>query len=554
MTLADLCTRLLPPEEHLQFETLIMEDHQLSLLAAMTASKAVCPDCHELCHRIHSHYPRTLADLPWAAMPVCLVLNVRRFFCDSPLCGRQTFTERLPIVAPHYARTTTRLSHAQATTGLALGGSAGARQLARQAMPGSRSTVLRRVRRLPTPEFPPPEVVGIDDWAWRKGHRYGTIVIDLERHCPIDVLEDRLADTVAAWFKKHPGVTTVARDRSDTYASGIRQGAPAAVQVADRFHLFQNLEEILEEVFSAHHQDLETLNDLQSRELIKREDGSQAVPVPPSPQSPSAKAKAEQRRARRLARYEQVWDLHRQGWSVAAIVKEVGVSQGTVYNYLRKPTFSEYQKPNRRHRSVLSPYTDYILERWNSGCLDTRHLFEEIQRQGYPGSYATVARYTQRLTQAQGLRPRQRRPRGSLPEVAKPKTKPLTAPGAAWLVLRREDKREEEEKKQLGQLQKQHQELAEAIDLAQDFTQMTRQRQGERLTAWLERAAASCLRPFQRMAKSLWEDYEAVKAGLTLRWSNGPVESQINRLKMIKRQMFGRANIDLLKLRVIYRM
>ncbi len=214
MTLDDLCTHLLPPDDHLHFETLILEDGHLTLVAAMTAAKAICPDCYQPCHRIHSGYSRTLADLPWALMPVELLLHVRRFFCDTPVCERTTFTERVPAVAPLYARTTTRLRHSHASTGLALGGSAGARQLARQSMPSSRSTVLRRVRRLPAPAYPPPHVVGIDDWAWRKGHRYGTIVVDLERGCPIDVLEDRLADTVAAWLKAHPEVTVVARERS----------------------------------------------------------------------------------------------------------------------------------------------------------------------------------------------------------------------------------------------------------------------------------------------------------------------------------------------------
>ena len=216
MTLDDLCARLLPPDDHVHFETLILEDHHLTLVAAMTAPKAVCPDCHQPSQRRHSGYPRTLADLPWALMPVALVLHVRRFFCDTAGCGRLTFTERLPTVAPLYARTTTRLRHSQASTGLALGGAAGARQLARQALPGSRNTVLRRVRSLSTPAYPPPHVVGIDDWAWRKGHRYGTIVVDLERGCPIDVLEDRLADTVAAWFKAHPEVNVVARDRAES--------------------------------------------------------------------------------------------------------------------------------------------------------------------------------------------------------------------------------------------------------------------------------------------------------------------------------------------------
>src|SRR6266516_2557354 len=156
-----------------------------------------------------------------------------------------------------------------------------------ESLPGSRNTVLRRVRSLSTPAYPPPHVVGIDDWAWRKGHRYGTIVVDLERGCPIDVLEDRLADTVAAWFKAHPEVNVVARDRSESYASGIRQGAPEAVQVADRFHLIQNVAAALEEVFSAHHKDLDALNEAQRQALVKRADGSVAVPVPPPPRPPT---------------------------------------------------------------------------------------------------------------------------------------------------------------------------------------------------------------------------------------------------------------------------
>ena len=175
-------------------------------------------------------------------------------------------------------------------------------------MPGSRSTVLRRVRNLPTPASPPPPIVGIDDWAWRKGHRYGTIVVDLERGGPIDVLEDRLADTVADWLKAHPEVQVVARDRAGAYASGMRQGAPAAVQVADRFHLIHNLADALEAVCSAHHQDVAALNEAQSQELVERDDGSVAVPVPPPSRPPSAQERAVHSRARRRALYDKVWE------------------------------------------------------------------------------------------------------------------------------------------------------------------------------------------------------------------------------------------------------
>jgi transposase len=552
MTLDELCTRLLPPDEHLHFETLILEDCHITLVATMTAPKAVCPDCYQPAHRIHSGYPRTLADLPWALMPVELRLHVRRFFCDTPVCERTTFTERLPIVAPRYARTTTRLSHSQASTGLALGGSAGARQLARQSMPGSRSTVLRRVRSLPTPGYPPPHVVGIDDWAWRKGHRYGTLVVDLERGCPIDVLEDRLADTVADWLKAHPEVEVVARDRSGAYKSGIDDGAPDAVQVADRFHLLDNLAEVLEAVFSAHHQDLEALNEAQRQELVERDDGSVAVPVPPPPRPPTAQERAAHSRARRVALYDKVWELRRQDWSADNIARQMGVHRSTVFRYLQQPTFPERQSRRGKGRSVLRPYKDYLVQRWNDGCLTARRLFREIQEQGYAGSYNTVAQYTQRLRQAQGLPPRQRTPRQPRPEVVEPQTPALTPRGATWLILKREEKREADDQQQTAQLQGQHDELAEAIDLAQDLAELVRRRQPERLDSWLERAAQSALKAFERFASGLRDDYEAVKAGLTLCWSTGPVEGQINRLKMLKRQMFGRANIDLLRLRVLY--
>ncbi len=396
MTLDDLCSRLLPPDEHLHFETLLLEDHHITLIAAMTAPKAVCPDCHQPSQRMHSGYPRTLADLPWALMPVELVLHVRRFFCDTSVCGRLTFTERLPTVAPLYARTTTRLRHSQASTGLALGGSAGARQLARQGMPGSRNTVLRRVRSLATPVYPPPHVVGIDDWAWRKGHRYGTIVVDLERGCPIDVLEDRLADTVADWFKAHPEVNVVARDRSDSSASGLRQGAPEAVQVADRFHVMQNVAAALEQVFTAHHQDLEALNEAQSQEWVTRDDGSVVVPVPPAPRTPTGQERADQSRARRVALYENIWELRRQDWSADAIARQLGVHRSTVFRCVQQPTFAERKERRGRGRSVLGPYKDSLVQRWNDGCLNARRLFREIKAQGYPGCYNTVGQYTQR--------------------------------------------------------------------------------------------------------------------------------------------------------------
>ena len=223
----------------------------------------------------------------------------------------------------------------------------------------------------------------------------------------------------------------------------------------------------------------------------------------------------------------------------------------TVYRYLHAPTFPERKARADRGKSVLNPYKDYLVQRWNAGCRDTRQLCAELRQRGYRGSYPTVARYTQRLRQAQGVAPRQRLMSTRLLAVSESRQPPLTARRAAWLVLRREDQRTAVESQQLTQLRAQPGELADAITLTEDFAQLVRQRQGAQLDPWLERAAQSTLGVFQRFAQGLRDDYAAVKAGMTLPWSTGPVEGHINRLKMLKRQMFGRARLDLLSRRFL---
>jgi transposase len=530
-----------------------MAEHGISLVLSATAPKAICPVClHPAC-RVHGRYLRTLADLPWATTPVELLLWVRRFCCETPTCERHTFTERLPLVALSYARTTTRLSLSQTDTGLALGGSAGARHLARQGLPGSRSTLLRRVRALPDPEGSEPHVVGVDDWAWRKGHRYGSIVVDLERGCPIDVLEDRKADTVAAWFKAHPEVAIVARDRADAYASGISHGAPHAIQVADRFHLFDNLADTLEEVFQAYSRELDAIHEARSRQAITLPDGSVAVPVPAAPPAAAAQRQSQQSRTQRLWQYEQVWELHKQGLSAEAVAKRIGISSRTVFRFLRHTTFPERQPRCQFKATRLDPFKIYLTDRCNAGCHHATKLFREIQTQGFAGTYGLVAAYVRCMREAQGVASKPRTAADPI-KVTVSVEKPLTPKSATWLVLRRDDKRKNVQADQelLGQLQAQHGELAKAIELSQDFAELLRRRQPEKLDGWLERAAQSTLKAFERFAAGLRDDYEAVKAGVTLPWSTGPVEGHINRLKMLKRQMFGRANMDLLRHRVLW--
>jgi transposase len=548
LPLPDVLARLFPDATLLHLEACEVDETaaQITLRVQSTQPSAPCPLCATLARRIHSDYERTLADLPWAQYRVSLQLRVRKWFCRNRSCPRRIFTERLPTLAAPWARRTLRFAQRLVALGVALGGKAGVRLGHAWDLRVSRNTLLRLLRRQPEPDAPTPRVLGVDDWALRKGHTYGTILVDLERRQPIALLPERTAVPVAQWLQAHPGVEIIARDRASAYAEGARQGAPQAIQVADRFHLFQNLRETLDQVFLTHGEVLEAVNATLRPQPVPLSEEALAVPVPPHDVPRPIQQRAALRQARRQALHTQVWALHRQGWTAPAIAQHLGMSLRTVQRDLRSATFTGRKRRSDRGDSVLNPYKGYLLERWNAGCYTAMQLFRELRQRSYPGSYGPVAAYARRLRHAQGLSPGQRRPRWSLPNVAEPVSQPLTPRRATWLVLRRATQRTAEEVQQLVQLRTQSTAVAEAIDLAQDFPQLVRQRQPAQLDPWLQRATNSTLDALRRFAAGLSEDYQAVKAGVTLPWSTGPVEGHINRLKMLKRQMFGRAHLDLL--------
>ena len=544
---------MLPDATTLRLEACAVDDTtaQITLRVRSMQTNVPCPLCTLPARRLHSHYERTLADLPWAAYRVRLQVRVRKWFCGNRHCHRRIFTERLPTVTAPWARRTLRLAQRLVAVGLALGGKAGEHLSHQLDLAVSRTTLLRGLRRLPGPSLPTPTVLGVDDFALRKRQTYGTILVDLERRQPVALLPERTAAPFAQWLQEHPGVEVIARDRSSAYAEGARHGASTAIQVADRFHLLQNLAEVLDQVFTTHHQALDAVNAALRQQPVALPDGTVAVRVPPRTTPKAVQQRAAQRAARRQALYDEVWTLHHAGWTAPAIARQVGLGQRTIFRYLHTPTCPGQQHRSTYGRSLLTPYTDYVLTRWNAGCHTAMHLFRELQPQGYTGSYALVAAYVSRVRQAQGLPPGRRSPGPTRPAVAEPAGPPLTPRRATWLVLRRETKRTEAEAQQLTRLHTQSAEVAEAIDLAQDFATLVRQRQPAQLDPWLQRAATSTLEALQRFAVGLRDDYEAVKAGVTLPWSTSPVEGHINRLKMVKRQMFGRAHLDLLSYRFL---
>jgi transposase len=564
----EVICQLLPNSNLFQLKDWQFDAATLQIRLTITSIQTVikCPVCNQPTHRIHSRYERRLTDLPWADYSITLQLCVRKFFCLNALCKRRIFTERLSRVTTPWARKTLRLTQKLSVIGLANGGASGARLSQVLGMAACRNTLLQLVRSIPLPLFVTPSILGVDDFCFRKGKTYGTVLIDLERRRPIALLKDAKAETLTEWLKAHPGVKIVSRDRSKTYESGIRLGAPEAIQVADRFHLLQNLSQTLQQVFGTHAKalkevekqvfspDTKVLKEVETAHNLSLIAEANPCPVVPRfPQNTSLKRKVQsaQARDRRRDIHEQVWSLRSQGWSRQAIAQKLRVSKTTVFNYLRNSTFTERRQRSDQGRSLLNPYHNYILSRWNQGYCNTQRLYEEIRACGYIGGYATVSRFTRYLKSLSGAEPEKRSRKETFPKLSSQSQRALTPGRATALVLRRPEFRESDDDELLARLQAAHSDLGIAIELAQQFASLVRQRLPQQFDSWLDKAKNCSVSLLHSFAVGLESDYDAVKAGVTLSISNGPVEGHINRLKMLKRQMYGRAKIDLLERRFL---
>ena len=542
---------LLPDPVSVRLETWTFEPASPAIVLTLTSRRCPtpCPLCSQPATRTHSRYERRLADRPWGEYGVVVRLRVRRMFCDNARCARRVSAERLPGVAPAWARKTARLLDRLTTIGLALGGAAGARLGGRLGLTADRNTLLRLIRRAPLPAPATPSALGVDDWAMCRRFTYGTVLVDSERRRPVALLPDREADTLAAWLRAHPGIAVVARDRSGAYTEGVGRGAPTAVQVADRFHLLQNLAEALELAFTAHARELREA-DRARRDAAAAEDGIARPDPPPPPKRPRDMAAA--RRERRLETHRRVWELWREGLPGSDIARELGIGRTTTYRHLRSEAFPERAGRSDAGRSSVAPWGAWVIARWNEGQRNGKQMWRDLREQGFAGNYVTVLRYLNRLRAAQdgAAAPRRKRAKPGPPRVAAPK-RVLPPRTAAWAVLRRPERRGREDRALLAGLRRHSPDLDAAVELAEAFAALVRGREVERLEAWLRAAQDGPVAALRRFAKRLHTDGDAVRAAVSLDWSNGQTEGQINRLKALKRQMYGRAGLDLLERRFL---
>lgn len=545
--LRELATQVIVGTNPLRVHSVTVMGERMKIAMSVATLAARCPSCHQVSRRVHSRYQRQAMDMTWGSLTVQLELHMRRFHCDTPNCAQQIFAEQLPQFLRRYARRTESLEDELLMLAWVAGGESGHIVAERFRIPVSADTLLRLTRRRGGAiEWKTPRVLGVDDWAFRKGRRYGTILCDLEQGCVIDLLPDREAKTLAGWLTAHPGVEIISRDRGGAYADGARQGAPDAIQVADRFHLLMNLNDAVKRVVEQQHAVI--------RKCAADSAALPAQPIDTATQQGAASApvtalqktmrqsdlERQARDERYRTRYDAVIRLHQEGVPQREMSQRLGLARNTISKLLNAPGYPGVPIRGSSQRPVAAPFHDYLVQRWREGVHNILQLQQEINAQGFTGSYSSLWNYLHSWDQ------------GSPPKRARkhPDLAP-TPRQAAWAMVTLPDKRSEQQKHQVAAWCGASTELSKTHDLAQSFGKLIRAQQADQLDAWIDAARSSGIATWKRFAAGLQSDYQAVANALKLPWSNGFVEGTIQRLKLIKRQAYGRANLDLLKARVM---
>ncbi|WP_371666115.1 ISL3 family transposase [Streptomyces sp. NBC_01241] len=532
---------LLPHLAGIQVECMEVRDGRVVIEASTPEDVPVlCPGCQAPSGRVHSRYGRRLADAPCGGRGVVIELSVRRLFCDNGECRRVTFAEQIDGLTSRYGRRTPVLQRMLAALGVVLAARAVARLALLLGVVVSRTTVLRLVMALPDPAWTTPRVLGIDEFATRKGHRYGTILVDCESHQPLDLLPDRDADSVAAWLREPPGIEIICRDRAQVFADGARTGAPNAQHCADKWHVWHNLAEAVERLVSRHRALL--------RDLVETSPEPER-PEPEPAQVETVKAAEEPSEPYPQGKFlDRLRDTHaavraqvEQGLSLREIARRLGLGRNTVRKYARAASPEAMLHGQWQNRtSKLDAFKPYLDQRIAEGCTNVSRLHRELQERGARCSYSTLRDYVRPLCS-------DRRAAGSPPPIARP---PSPREATGW-IMRHPDHLRQDDQQQLKNLLARSLELTAAAGHVRTFATIMTNREEDRLRHWIADVCADEQCGLAGFAAGLIPDLDAVVYGMSTDWSSGPVEGRVNDLKALKRSMFGRAKPPLLRKRLL---
>ena len=535
-------------------------EQEVIIHVVATTETATCPACQTSSSRVHSHYYRFPHDLPCVGQEMRLKIRVRRFFCDNSGCPKRTFAEQFPLLLAVRARQTQRLMSRLRWVAYEVSAESGQRLLEWLDIECTADRLLRLIRADNELEVKTPRVLGVDDWAKRKGHTYGTILVDLEKHKTIDLLPERSSESLSQWLAAHPGVEIISRDRGNDYIKGATDGAPQATQVADRWHLLVNLRDAVENLLhtkpacllAAAQESGEVESPIAMEQVIAsvhvgpglQEEVENEVSVPFS----RVALQTQVRRERKQERFDLVRTLHTEGLSVREIGQQLQLDRRTVRKYITAESCPFYPE-NVQRGSQLDPYRHYLQMRWNDGCHNASQLWREIREQGFSAARGVVAKWA--AQERKQLPKLEKDTTSSVPASPPRKVIPWSPRRMAWLLVKREEEMKEAEKETLERVKQADVTVANVHRLVQVFQAMIREREAEKLRAWLAEVVETGVEALISFVNGIEQDYSAVFNALHLPWSNGQTEGQVNRLKFVKRQMFGRANFDLLRRRVL---
>jgi len=517
-------------------------DDGVRIAARSRTASLACRGCGVVSVRVHDRYRRCLADLACGGRPVQVVLKVCRFRCGSLACPVATFAEQVPGLTAWYQRRTAGLRGLLEKVALALAGRAGSRLAAALGAIVSRFTLIRLVRALPDPPAGQVTVLGVDDVAKRKGHSYATVLMDMDSHRLVDMLPDREAQTFADWLRAHPGTEVICRDRASAYARAAREAAPAAVQVADRFHLWQNLAEAVEKTVLAVLA-MTPAPGPQTAQAAASPDGPAPAPGPQTAPDGFRDAHGHERRivARHRERYAAVQALRAEGCPVGEIARRLGLDPGTAAKFAHAASIGELLVKATSRPAILDPFKPYLGQRWNDGVTSAAALHEEIRARGWTGHVHAVERYLRQFRTADG-RNRQAR---THPAPAAPPPRPRQV--TRW-IMTHPDHLASDDAATLARLLEASPALAATAGHVRSFAAMMTRRQGLlALEDWLTQAEAGDQPALHSFARGIRRDQQAVTAGLALPYSSGALEGKNCKIKYLKRLMYGRANFDLLR-------